>query len=419
MKTTVSPSFYNGSISANPSKSIMQRVLAISTLTNDKITIFNSDRSADSLAALYIAKSNGCEIDSFQNKIVLQKKHNHSSNSWDVGESGLSARIFSAIAGLYENEKYITGQGTLLKRSMSSLISAIEKLGLQIEHNEYKLPFKIKGRIRNFNIDIDASDGSQVLTGLLIALTQADQDSEIKVDNLQSKPYIDITLCILRSFGAEIQNIDYKLFKIKGRQKLHGISLNIEGDWSGAAFHLVGGAINGRAEINNLNPVSKQGDRAILNVLEKVGAKISKKHNKIIIEKGNLNPFYYDATETPDLFPPLAVLGVNCTGISKIKGVHRLINKESNRFLSIKNEFNKLGIQIENEEDHMVIFPGKAKGGIVYSNNDHRIAMALTILGLNSEADITIQNSECVSKSYPNFFEDFKKLGGKILSNIE
>lgn len=419
MTTTTSPSFYNGSITANPSKSIMQRVLAISALINDKITIFNPDKSADSLAALSIAKSIGCEIVFSENKIILQKKFKLADNVWNVGESGLSARIFSVIAGLYEQEITVTGQGTLLKRSMTSLISALEKTGLQIEHNEFKLPCKIKGKINNFSININASDGSQVLTGLLIALTQAESDSEIIVNNLQSKPYIDITLCILRSFGANIQNEDYKLFKIKGKQKLHGLNMSIEGDWSGAAFHLAGAAINGKAEIKNLNPSSKQGDRAILDVLEQVGAKIKKKHDKIIVEKGVLNPFYFDATETPDLFPPLAALAVNCNGVSKIKGVHRLINKESNRYLSIKNEFNKLGIKIENEEDHMVIFPGKARGGIVDSQNDHRIAMALAILGLSSDADITIQNSECISKSYPDFFEDFQKLGGKIISNIE
>lgn len=419
MTTIVSPSFYNGSISANPSKSIMQRVLAISTLTNDKISIFNPDRSTDSLAALSIAKSIGCDIATSHNNITLQKKHKITDSEWDVGESGLSARIFSVLAGLYEQEISITGHGTLLNRSMTSLITTLENSGLLIEHNDFKLPIKIKGKIKNFVFDINASDGSQVLTGLLIALTQSEYDSEIKVANLLSKPYIDVTLCILRSFGAEIHNEDYKLFKIKGNQKLHGLNLNIEGDWSGASFHLVGAAINGKAEIINLNPASKQGDRAILNVMEQVGAKIRKKHDKIIVEKRELNPFYFDATETPDLFPPLAVLAVNCTGISRIKGISRLLNKESNRFLSIKNEFGKLGIQIEKEDDHMVIFPGKATGGIVNSHNDHRIAMALAILGLNSESDITIQNSECVSKSYPAFFKDFQKLGGKIIISNE
>jgi 3-phosphoshikimate 1-carboxyvinyltransferase len=393
----------------------MQRVLAISTLTDDTTTIFNPDRSTDSIAALIIAKSIACEISMSQNKIILQKKHKLTDYEWNVGESGLSARIFSAIAGLYKQDITITGQGTLLKRSMTSLISALEKAGLQIDHNEFKLPIKVKGGITNYSFDIDAQDGSQVLTGLLIALTQAEYDSEIKLTNLRSKPYIDITLCILRSFGAEIQNEDYKLFKIRGNQKLHGLSLSIEGDWSGAAFHLVGAAINGKVEIKNLNPVSKQGDRAILNVLQQVGAKIKKKHDKITVEKGDLKPFYFDATETPDLFPPLAALAANCTGISKIKGVSRLLNKESNRFLSIKSEFEKLGIKIENEEDNMVIFPSKAKGGIVDSHNDHRIAMALAILGLNSEADITIQNSDCISKSYPDFFIDFQKLGGEIV----
>jgi 3-phosphoshikimate 1-carboxyvinyltransferase len=418
MKITVSPSSFNGEIRANPSKSIMQRVVAISTLTEMPVNIYYPDNSEDSQAAIRIAETMGCDIINENNSITIHKTGTLKNHIWNVGESGLSARIFSAIAGLYDEDITITGHGTLLKRSMQSLITALTRLGLIVEHRNHLLPLIIKGKINKFRSEIDAADGSQILTGLLIAMAKAEYESEILVQNLSSKPYIDVTLCTLRSFGIMINNENYTRFTIPADQKLQGIKLKIEGDWSGAAFQLVGAAISGRTIINELNPLSLQGDRSILDVLKIVGAKVTMKHDKIIVEKDKLNSFFYDATNTPDLFPPLAVLAANCIGISIIKGISRLLNKESDRFKSIQQEFKKLGIKIEKVDDQMVIHGGKVVGGNVNSNNDHRIAMALATLGLNSKNEITIENAECVSKSYPDYFNDYQILGGKIKSDF-
>jgi 3-phosphoshikimate 1-carboxyvinyltransferase len=418
MTITVSPSSFNGEIRANPSKSIMQRVVAISTLTEMPVNIYNPDKSEDSQAALKIAEAMGCNIIIENDCIKIHKNSPLKNQSWNAGESGLSARIYSSIAGLYDQDIRITGKGTLLRRSMKSLIDVLTNVGLKVEHSDFHLPIVIRGKINNFRPELDAADGSQVLTGLIIALTQAENDSFIKVYNLNSRPYIDVTLCMLKAFGADISHDDYSKFTIPGNQNLHGLKLKIEGDWSGAAFHIVGASISGKAVINGLNPSSSQGDRAILEVLSNAGVKITKKHNKIIVIRDKLEPFFFDATDTPDLFPPLAVLAVYCSGISKIKGISRLENKESNRFLSLKNEFEKLGIHIDKEDDNMIIHPGIPESGVVNSHNDHRIAMALATLGLNAKGDITIQNAECISKSYPEYFNDYEKLGGKIYSII-
>jgi 3-phosphoshikimate 1-carboxyvinyltransferase len=184
----------------------------------------------------------------------------------------------------------------------------------------------------------------------------------------------------------------------------------VEGDWSGAAFHLVAAAIAGNIMIEGLNKNSSQADKAILEALEKAGAKITWESDKaIIVEKDKLYAFEFDATHCPDLFPPLAALAANCKGISKIKGTNRLLHKESNRALSIQSELQKLGINVELKNDEMWICGGKISGGKIYSHNDHRIAMMGAVLALKANAPIEIEAAEAIQKSYPSFFDDFEK----------
>ncbi len=415
MKIIIKPSEFNGEIWANPSKSIMQRAVALSALSGEEVFISNPDYSADSLASIGIAENMGATVTKDDDFIVITPGNELKNTVWDVGEAGLSARMFAPIAGLYEEDITITGKGSILKRPMNSVIEALEQLGLEVEHNNFCLPLKIKGKINNYNLDLDLSSGSQLLTGLLIALSKADKDSKIRVKNLKSKPYIDLTICAAQGFGAEIINEDYKHFSIKGNRDFKRKKFNIEGDWSGVAFHLVGAAISGKATITGINPRSKQADRAVLDVLEQAGAKIKIKHNKITVERAELKAFEFDATDCPDLFPPVAVLAAYCKGTSKIKGISRLKHKESNRFLTLQEEFGKLGVKITAEGDFMVIEGKIPSGGSVFSHNDHRIAMAMATAGLRAKGDIEIQNAECINKSYPDYFLDYEILGGLVI----
>jgi 3-phosphoshikimate 1-carboxyvinyltransferase len=180
----------------------------------------------------------------------------------------------------------------------------------------------------------------------------------------------------------------------------------VEGDWSGAAFLLVAGAIAGRVRVENLKPMSKQADRAILEVLFNVGAKVSIFDKAIEVRKHELNAFHFDATHCPDLFPPLVALASHCKGESRILGVSRLRLKESDRAVTLQQEFSKLGVDITIEGELMRIKGGEVKGGGVQSHGDHRIAMACAIASLASAGDIEIENAEAVDKSYPKFFED-------------
>lgn len=414
MKIITQPSKFKGKIRANPSKSIMQRVIALGALSRKSLIIENRDNSKDSNAALNIAVSIGAKVKIKEDIVFIDPSQKLKDNVWDVGESGLCARMFAPIAGLFEEDITITGEGSLLSRPMNTVVNGLQQLGLEVEHNNNFLPLTIKGKIKNYKLKLDSSSGSQFLTGLLISLTQADQKSDIKVKNLKSKPYIDLTTCVLEGFGATISNDNYTHFQIEGNQKLKRNKFIVDGDWSGVAFHLVGAAISGKAVINGINPKSKQSDRIILDILKDVGAKIKIKHNKIIIEKGELSPFEFDATNSPDLFPPLAVLASCCKGTSYIKGISRLKHKESNRYETIKKEFVKLGIRIDKSGEVMIIKGEIPSGGIVNSHNDHRIAMALATLGLIARGNIEIKNAESVNKSYPDYFSDYKILGGKL-----
>lgn len=413
MKIIIKPSAIDGEIQANPSKSYMQRAVAIAALYKLELFIRNPCLSEDCMAALSVAKAMGCRVVFARDALKMIPGRPNSNNVWRIGESGFSARIFGIIATLFKRKITIQGHGSILGRSMASLEETIGQLGAECQSNGSHLPFDIKGPVTNKKVSLDASGGSQVLSGLLLALPATRQDAEIQVKDLKSKPYIDITIQMLQEFGIRISHNQYREFSIKGNQKAEKKSFNIEGDWSGSAFFGVAAAISGTLKIDQLNRNSLQGDKAILKVLELAGAIVSSGESACWIQKNQLKAFEYNATDTPDLFPPLAALAANCPGRSRIKGVGRLSTKESDRYLTLKSEFSKLGVQIIRRGDWMLVEGGNGiKGGKVKAHNDHRIAMALAVLALNAEGPVEIDGIECVAKSYPGFLRDLKKVGG-------
>ena len=219
----------------------------------------------------------------------------------NCGESGLAIRMFSPIAALYPEEITISGAGSLKKRPMFMIGDALNQLGVKCISTDGFLPLTINGPMKGGRCEIDGTISSQLLTGLLMALPVAEKDSVITVNNLKSKPYIDLTLGILKDFGITISNSDYKMFRIGGRQKYIARNYDIESDWSGGAFLLVAGAISGNLKVSGLHNDSMQSDRTILKALESAGADIKITGNLIEISKSPLKAFSFDATEAPDL----------------------------------------------------------------------------------------------------------------------
>jgi len=332
----------------------------------------------------------------------------------NCGESGLAIRMFSPIAALFPAEITMVGANSLKKRPMRMIEEALNQLGVKCTSTDGFLPLTIQGPISGGYCEIDGSVSSQLLTGLLMALPLASGDSEIKVNNLKSKPYIDMTIQILKSFGISIKNTGYNLFHIPGNQKYVPGNYTVEGDWSGAAFLLAAGAINGELTIKGIRSGSKQSDMAVVSALQMAGAHMTIKDNQIEISKSELKAFEFDATECPDLFPPLVALAAYCEGVSSIKGVSRLIYKESDRAKALSQEFSKMNIKIEIKDDVMFITGGEVKGAHVESHEDHRIAMALSIAALGATGNVYIRDSQCIGKSYPEFYNDIRNLGAVV-----
>lgn len=411
MKKIIYSATYQGTLQAPASKSYLQRAIALACLAEGTSIIEGYTPSKDVDAAIRIIREMGARVLIENDKLTIEGVGLPTKKMvLNCGESGLSTRMFSPIAAITNQEILITGEGSLLSRPMHMIEVALTKLGKHVQTTNGTLPITLSGDLKSGKIVVDGSESSQLITGLLMALPLLKTDSELHVMNPTSIPYIRMTLDILADFGIHVSHENYSIYRIAARQKVNPTKYNVEGDWSGAAFHLVAAAIAGEVKLLNLNLKSAQADREILTAIESCGAKLVKVENEIFVSKNQLNAFQFDATHCPDLFPPLAALAACCNGVSEIKGVSRLKNKESDRGISIQSEFEKLGIQVEIKEDVMHIHAGKVKGGIVHSHNDHRMAMALAVLGLVGENAVEIDGAEAVAKSYPGFFEDFEKL---------
>jgi 3-phosphoshikimate 1-carboxyvinyltransferase len=282
-------------------------------------------------------------------------------------------------------------------------------MGVKVEGEN--LPLRILGPLRAGTYEVDGSMSSQLITGLLISMPLLDEKSVLIAKELKSTPYIDMTLDIMAEFGVEVNSEAHSRFEIAGGQRYSGKDYTIESDWSGLAFPLIAGAVR----ITDVSTESLQADRAILEVLEMCGAQMTIGNNTIHILKSEMEAFEFDATDCPDLFPPLVILAARCEGITRIRGVHRLAYKESNRAEVLRDEFGKLGVQLVISGDEMIIVGfQQVNGGEVDAHGDHRIAMALTLAGMVAQQDVVIHGAEAVSKSYPDFYADIQDLRGRL-----
>ncbi len=330
-------------------------------------------------------------------------------NEVDCGESGSTLRFLLPLLAARGGEYAFIGHGKLMQRPNDELFAVLREHNIAIDKREN---IKISGKLTSGDFSLRGDISSQYVSGLLMALPTLSGDSTITLTSpLSSAAYVEITLEVLRAFGIRIEKTSSGYF-IKGNQKFSGNILP-EGDWSNAAFFLVAGAIGKEVELTGLNPDSVQGDKEILNVLKQAGAKVEINSNSIKVKANELNGFYMDAENCPDLVPIVAVLAAVANGESVIKNVERLKIKESDRIESTINTLKAFGVKAEYKDNSLVVYGASPIGGTVDSYNDHRIAMAATVLASVSEGETIINRAEAVEKSYPDFFADFIKLGGK------
>jgi 3-phosphoshikimate 1-carboxyvinyltransferase len=434
MRATVYPNTLRGEQVAPASKSSMQRACAAALLHRGTTRILNPGHSNDDLAAIDVIQKLGAIVkteDASKEKINSTSIIVHSNgvqpigDTMNCGESGLGIRMFTPIAALSDQSITVEGIGSLLKRPMHFFDIIFPKLGIEIQSQAGYLPIQIKGPLKPANIEVDGSLSSQFLTGLLMAFAATENtNAVIEVQGLKSKPYIDLTLSVLNTFGWKVQHQDYKRFEFLAHPPLADhIDYTVEGDWSGAAFLLVAGAIAGPIVVKGVQLNSTQADKAVIQALKDAGASIVINENAIQIGPakdkagvvGSLKAFEFDATHCPDLFPPLVALAAVCNGVTILHGVSRLAHKESDRGLTLQKEFAKLGIRIELNEDRMMVYGGTGiNGAEVFSQHDHRIAMACGVAALCADGPITITDAEAVNKSYTDFFKHLQHLGAKV-----
>ncbi|MBI3138540.1 MAG: 3-phosphoshikimate 1-carboxyvinyltransferase [Sphingobacteriales bacterium] len=424
MNVTIHPSELKGTIQAPASKSSMQRACAAALLHIGETIIHNPGHSNDDKAALDIIRRLGAKAEFVEGTLQVKSEGVQPATAEiSCGESGLSIRMFTPLAALSDQPVTINGTGSLVTRPMDFFDRILPRLQVKINSQQGKLPLQIQGPLIPADIEVDGSLSSQFLTGLLMAYSASRASGvSIKVNDLKSRPYIDLTLDVMRQFGLKVpENRDYREFYFEAATgpRLpatgHAIHYTVEGDWSGGAFLLVAGAIAGPITVRGLDLSSAQADKAIVDALMAANAGIAIEAKGIKLHPAAMKGFAFDATDCPDLFPPLVALAAYCRDLTTIKGVSRLAHKESNRALTLQEEFGKMGVRIELDGDTMKVHGrGVVKGATVHSRHDHRIAMACAVAALRAEGDTRIEEAGAVKKSYPAFYNDLKSIGAAV-----
>ncbi|HIZ78111.1 MAG TPA: 3-phosphoshikimate 1-carboxyvinyltransferase [Firmicutes bacterium] len=416
MDIRITPTKLSGTVKAIASKSDGHRILICAALADRPTTVLLDTWSKDMEATLNVVTAMGAKahwVDTNHLRIDPIDEI-PATATLDCGESGSTLRfLFPVAAALGSNGFTFTGRGKLPQRPMEPLRSEIVSHGALCKGA--MLPMTISGQLHGGNYTLPGDISSQYVSGLLFALPLLLEDSVI---HLASKPeseaYIAMTLSTLSQFGIKVEQKGND-YHILGRQQYRSPgTITVEGDWSNAAFWLGAGAISDTMTVTGLDFRSRQGDKAMVDLMEAMGAEVTKKGNSVTVSPGSLHGITIDAREIPDLVPILSVVATAAQGDTKITNAKRLRLKECDRLAAISQCLNALGGNVGELEDGLIIH-GKTslKGNTVSGFNDHRIVMSMAMAALICQSDITVEGAEAVDKSYPTFFEDYRQLGGK------
>lgn len=425
MKVKIKPKKLGGTIPIPPSKSYSHRAIiaaALATSNKDKEVsrIDNLKYSVDITTTTEIMENWGANIEIGEDFEIIKGNSgivNPKDEYTQCNESGSTIRFLIPI-GLSSNNKIVfDGKGKLVERPLDSYYKIFDEQGIKYSNNNGWLPLNVDGQLKSGKYEIEGNISSQYITGLLYALPLLNGDSELKINKtLESKGYIDLTLEILEMSGIKVENNNYKSFFIKGNQKYNPFDYVIEGDYSQVAFWIVAGILGSEIKCLHVKKDSLQGDREIIEIVQRMGANVEIFDDYIIVKPSQTYGTVIDISQCPDIGPILTVLAALSKGETKIINAERLRIKESDRITSIKTELNKLGANVEEVGDSLVINGVERLTGSTELSawNDHRIAMSLAIASIKCDGEIVIDEAESVKKSYPHFWEDFKKMGGDV-----
>jgi len=425
------------------SKSFAQRAILLAALTTGTTKLYGVTLCEDVSSAIRVAGSlfadvtlDGTTLTVVGHQDILHEGLRVRDNTLFVGESGLLARLCIPLAGLAQEDILITGEKTLLRRKLDDHRSALQKLGLRLNYTDRcHLPVTVKGRLHAGEVVVSGQKGSQMISGMLLALSQCNEESTLVIEDVTSEPYINLTTYIASFFGLsgydcpelaearlsedpeeELEDPLLRTWYIDPAQPVTPVQgLEVERDWSAAAMMLVAGAVAGEVTVRHLDPFSCQSDAAIFDLLKQndVDIEVTDNQRTLTVRKSILRPFFFDINDAPDLFAPLFVLAVFSEGESVIAGIERLKNKESNRAATFADEFRKLGVQTAASEDQMIIYGHenhRLHGAACSSHGDHRLAMALLVASLYADGPVIIDDTDCIAKSFPEFLDIFNRL---------
>lgn len=422
----ITPSFLQGKIQVPPSKSVSHRAIICAALAKGESIISNIILSDDIKATIAGLKNLGAQIEVLPetvNRYLVKVrgglKVDEKAGEIDCWESGSTLRFLIPIAAALGNETVFMGRGRLIDRPLNIYYELFEKQKFPYQTSSNKLPLCLQGKLQAGEYKLRGDVSSQFITGLMFALPLLAGDSKIVLTSeLQSKGYIDLTIQTLQAFGIKIgYTADYQTIDIKGGQQYKCTDYRIEADYSQAAFWLVAACLGNEVQCAGLNKDSLQADKAILDIIQSLGGElIWVASDTVLCRAHKLTGITIDVGDCPDLVPILAVLGSLIQGETKIVNAARLRIKESDRLAAITSELKKLGAQIVESGDELIIC-GQQKllgAGELDAWADHRIAMALAIATIRCELANTLNGWQSVSKSYPDFWQEYQSLGGKI-----
>ena len=410
----ISPQKLSGSIKIPPSKSDAHRAIICAALSKGISTIKPVYLSDDIKATIKSVSKLGAKIDLISNKLIINGENTFSKQNIIINcqESASTLRFLIPVAAARGVKSTFVGTGNLPSRPIGVYLNCLPQFGVNFQTNS-GLPLKLSGKLRAGNYKIPGNISSQFISGLLFALPLLNDDSTIEITNsFESSAYVDMTINTKSQFGINIETLPYE-YKISGKQKYRPNNYIIEGDYSQAAFFISAAILGNKIKILGLNKNSHQGDIKAIKIFKDFGANIKWSFNELIISPSVLHGIKIDASQIPDLVPILAVTACFAEGTTEITNAARLRMKECDRLNAISKTLNKLGANIKETQDGLIIKGVKSlKSGTVDSFNDHRIAMALSIAAIMADGDIRITNAQSINKSYPTFFEDYNKLGG-------
>jgi 3-phosphoshikimate 1-carboxyvinyltransferase len=424
VRVRITPSILRGEVSAPPSKSYSHRAVILASLAAGESVIEEPLLSDDTLYTINACRYLGADIKLESNRLTVSgtggKIKATDGQRILAGNSGSTIRMIAPVAALGQSRVILDGDSRLRQRPMADLLSALGDLGISARSlgNDGYPPLEIQGKgFSGGEVTIGGEVSSQHISALLMVAPCTSEGIKINIaQGLRSRPYIDITLDAMRAFGVEAVNKDYRQFLVKGGQKYKGRRYRIEGDYSSAAYFFATAAIGGQPlTVTNLNNNSVQGDRYFLDILSGMGCSVEEQKNRITVSHSQeLKGTSLDLGDYPDLVPTVAVVAAYAKGKTEMSNIARLRFKESDRLEATAAELARMGIKSDVGDDSLVVYGGKPKGAEINAHNDHRLAMSLAVAALFAQGSSIINSAEAVTKSYPRFFADLKKLGAKI-----